>query len=76
MSYDNLFWERKLNEQDEEKSKEIHHLMDSLGQAKDGYKKILSLKKHFQQGGQYHHVLKTWKIDLDAIFNLAERHLR
>jgi len=76
MSNDNLFWERKLREQDEAKSKEIHHFMDSLGESKDGYKKILSLKRHFQQGKQYHHVLKTWQRDLDAIFDLAERYLK
>ncbi|MFA5024145.1 MAG: hypothetical protein WC523_04275 [Patescibacteria group bacterium] len=73
---DTLFWKYKLEEQNEMNHSEKHRISESLGDFKEGYIKILSLKRRFMQGDQYHHVLNTWKKELDAIFDLAERQLK
>jgi len=73
---ENLFQQYKTREQIGLLEKEIGLLRQSLADFQKDYKKILALKRHFMSGGQYHNVLQTWRINLDAIFNLAERHMK
>ena len=73
---ENLFNKYKQREQEDKDGKEIHGFMDSLGQSKDGFRKILSLRRRFKSGQQYHRVLNMWAKDLDAIFELCEKELR
>jgi hypothetical protein len=73
---EDLFSKYKGREQEERDAKEIHGLMDSLGSSKEGFRRILGLKRRFMSGKQYHHVLSAWAKDLDAIFEACEKELR
>lgn len=73
---EDLFQKYKTFEQCELKDREISLLRKSLAESKEDYRKIFYLRRRFMQNGKYHHVLQTWQKEFDAIFNLAERHLK
>lgn len=70
-----IFNQYKILEQIELKNKEIKLLRDALIDTKQYFKDILQLKNRFTNNGKYHHILKTWSEDLDAIFNMAGKYM-